>query len=216
MTILILGAASQTGRKVVDEAIRLGHKVHAIVSDPAKLIGSGAVVFEGTPYNQQDVAKAMVGCDAVIDTLTNSSKNNNPWGKLTSPKDFLSISLCHVVREMRNNSISRLISLSKIGVDDSRKELPFFSRLIMRFSNLKWIFSDHSYQELRLHYSGLNWSVVRAPKVTDQESNSGILVRSDKALKLKESISRTNVAQFLLNTLENGNYIKETVAISNS
>lgn len=214
MKILLLGATGLTGRKVAQEAIQNGHTVHALVPDTKSCELNDVVLFEGTPYNQKDVATAIKGCDAVIDTLSNSS---NRWGKLTLPNDMLSISLCHVVREMRNNKISRLVSLSKIGVGDSRKSVPFLKRVFNSITNARILFTDHFDQESRLRYSGLDWSVVRAGKQIDSSDTSGdISIQGAKRRPLKDHINSSALAHFLLQTLNDESSYFTTVAVSNS
>lgn len=214
MKILLLGATGLTGRKVAQEAISNGHTVHALVPDTETCNLSDVVLFEGTPYIQKDVATAIKGCDAVIDTLSNS---NNLWGKLKLPKDMLSISLCHVVREMRNNKINRLVSLSKIGVGDSKNSVPFLKRVFYSFTNARFLFSDHFDQENRLQFSGLNWSVVRAGKQIDSSDTSGdISIQGGKRRPLKDHINSSALAHFLLQTLNDESSYFTTVAVSNS
>jgi putative NADH-flavin reductase len=67
MRTLVFGAAGNVGRHVLAEAVSRGHKVTAVVRDPARLPGWSHVdVRTGDAGNVEDVAALSAGHDVVI------------------------------------------------------------------------------------------------------------------------------------------------------
>ncbi|MFD4869910.1 NAD(P)-dependent oxidoreductase [Streptomyces sp. NPDC058412] len=67
--IALFGATGSIGTQVLREAVRRGHKVTAVVRDPAKLADSGGgatAVVRGDVLDQASVAGAAAGQDVVI------------------------------------------------------------------------------------------------------------------------------------------------------
>src|SRR4051794_35175887 len=71
MSVLVVGATGSIGRLVVDEAIRQGHAVRALVRDPgrASQLARGALVVTGDVTRPDTLAGAVEGVDAVMFTL---------------------------------------------------------------------------------------------------------------------------------------------------
>jgi putative NADH-flavin reductase len=68
MKILLLGATGRTGKLIIAEAVKRGHKISAIARDPEKLKEFKIEITQGTPYDYETVEKALTGCEAVINT----------------------------------------------------------------------------------------------------------------------------------------------------
>ncbi len=216
MKILILGASGRTGKLLVKEALRRGHLLHALVRNPEKMKGYGAdlTLFTGTPYRLEDIPLAMKGCEAVLSVLNLSRKSDFPWAPLISPKDFLSVSIRHVVQSMQQEGLTRLIVVSAWGVGDSRKEIPGWFRWFIEHSHIQYPYQDHAVQETILQSSTLQWTIVRPAGLTNSLKHQEIQVSFQGQPPPTLTISRSNVANFLLDTLENNAYIREIPTIS--
>lgn len=68
MTVLVVGATGSIGRLVVEEALRQGHVVRALVRTPAKLPREAQVVL-GDVTRPDTLAGAVEGVDAIVFTL---------------------------------------------------------------------------------------------------------------------------------------------------
>ena len=70
-TVLVVGATGSIGRLVVDEAIRQGHVVRALVRTPdkARQIPEQAQVIIGDVTRPETLRGALIGVDAVVFTL---------------------------------------------------------------------------------------------------------------------------------------------------
>jgi len=167
MKILLLGATGRTGKLVIEEAIRRGHKISAIARDLEKLKDYQIDITQGTPYDYNTVEKAFSGCEAVINTLNISRKTENPWSRLTAPKDLISRSATNAISAMERAGIKRFIALSTIGAGSSWRKAPLILKLIVSTSNLKYAFRDHGTQESMLKNSDMDYTICRAPMLTN-------------------------------------------------
>lgn len=215
MKILVLGATGRTGKLVVAEAIKRGHKVSAIARDPEKLKDFKIDITQGTPYDYATVEKALVGCEAVINTLNVSRKTDNPWAPLASPQDLISKSAANAVAAMKKAGIKRFVAMSTMGAGRSWKSAPGFLRFLVSMSNIKYAFWDHGKQEEILENSGLDYTICRAPILTNKLNAGGAIATPEGKNPAGMTISRASAAVFFVKIIENREHIRETINISN-
>ena len=209
MKVLLLGATGRTGLQIIEEGLKEGHQISAIARKPDKLKDYDIEITPGTPYDYDTVEKAITGCDAVINTLNVSRKSDNPWAPLAAPKDMISRSASHAMKAMYKAGIKRYIALGT-----SWAGLPMILHPIILTSNLKYAIRDHEKQDAVLKNSSLDYTICRAPKLHDEITETGglTIVEGEKPSTMK--LSRTSAAIFFLRIIENHEYIRETIAIS--
>lgn len=215
MKILVLGSTGRTGKLVIEEAIRRGHKISAIARNPEKLKDYQIDITTGTPYDYETVKKAIAGCEAVINTLNISRKSDNPWAGLVSPKDLISRSATNAVAAMKEAGIKRFIALSTIGAGRSWKSTPAILKFIVSISNLKYAFRDHGEQEEILQNSSLEYTICRAPMLSSEISTKGAVAVKEGENPPKMVLSRNSAAGFFIKIIENREHIREIVHFSN-
>jgi putative NADH-flavin reductase len=66
-----------------------------------------------------------------------------------------------------------------------------------------------------LHESGLDWTIVRPPKLTDKELTADYRTAFEQNVRGGFSISRADVAHFMLRTLERPETVRRTIGIAN-
>jgi uncharacterized protein YbjT (DUF2867 family) len=216
MKILLLGATGRTGKLVIDAATRRGHKISAIARDPEKLKDYQIDVTQGTPYDFETFEKALVGCEVVINTLNISRKSDNPWSRLVSPKDLISKSAINAVAAMKEAGIKRFIALSTMGAGSSWKTAPSILKLIVSISNLKYAFRDHGVQEEILQNSALDYTICRAPMLSNETNTLGAVAVQEGENPPKMVLSRNSAAEFFIKIIGNKEYIREIVNLSNA
>lgn len=215
MKILLLGATGRTGKQIIEEAIKRGHKISAIARDPEKLKNHDLEITQGTPYDYATVEKAISGCEAVINTLNISRKSDNPWARLRSPKDMISKSAFNAIKAMEINGIKRFVVLSTIGAGRSWKTSPGILKFIVSISNLKFAFQDHGRQEEMLENSSLHYTICRAPMLSDKKNEIGAVATEEGQKPESTVLSRNSAAEFFLTIIENNEHIRETISLSN-
>ena len=216
MKILLLGATGRTGKHIIAEAARRGHKISAIVRNPEKLKEYNIDITQGTPYDYDTVEKAIIGCDAVINTLNVSRKSDKPWAPLAAHKDLISKSASNVIKAMEKAGIKRFVVLSTIGAGSSWKTSPLILKFIVSISNLKHAFLDHGKQEEALEKSSLDYTICRAPMLSAEINKTGASATQEGEKPVSIVLSRNSAAEFFINIIENNEHIRETLSLSNN
>jgi uncharacterized protein YbjT (DUF2867 family) len=216
MKILILGATGRTGKLLVEEAVKQGFDINVLVRDENKLtVESAAImVFEGTPANPTVLLKAMHGCDAILSALNISRTSDFPWAALRTPKDFLSAGMKNIIDVAEQLKVKRIIITTAWGVSETKDEIPWWFAWLISHSKIGYAYRDHEQQEALLKNSSLNYTIVRPAGLTNSLKSKDVIVSFDNYPKPSLTISRKNVALFMLNALKNDLYCKQCPVIS--
>ena len=215
MKILLLGATGRTGIQIIEEALKRGHRISAIARDPDKLKDYNIEITQGTPYDYETVENAIAGCEAVINTLNVSRKTDSPWAPLRAPKDIISKSAYNTIKAMEKVGIKRFIALSTIGAGRSWKNTPVILKLLVSISNLKHAFRDHGRQEEILENSTIDYTICRAPMLSDKTNETGAIATTEGVKPANMYLSRNSAAEFFLRIIEKKEHIRETISLSN-
>jgi len=217
MNILLLGATGRTGKHALAYALEKGHQVSILVRNPERIAPQpNLLIFEGDPANRIDLQRAMEGCRAVISVLNISRTSDFPWAALRTPKTFLSNAMHKVIGLAKQNNIKRLVFCSAWGVEDSRKEIPFWFRWTIDYSNIKYAYLDHGRQEELVTQSGLDYTIVRPVGLTDFNKKLSITQSEHNLPKPNLLISRKAVALFMVDCLFTTEAQGKTITISNT
>jgi putative NADH-flavin reductase len=114
---------------------------------------------------------------------------------------------------MKNHGVSRLLVVTSLGVGDSRDQVPFFFKMLMK-TVLKSTIADKEIQEEYVRTSGLDWTIVRPGGLTDGSLSGGNYRVSTGKELVAGQVSRADVAEFLLQQLANPTYRQQAVGIS--
>jgi len=215
MKLLIVGATGRTGQIIVDQALERGHEVTALVRDASKLAERHNLSIKtGSPTVTEDVASALEGVDAVLVALNNARKSDNPWAKPVSPANLLEDSVKTLAAEMGKTGIKRLVMISALGVADSFPDAPWIMRMIIPRSNAKIAFVDHDKVDAFLRTTDLDWTLMRAAALSNANGSKSMIVSDGRTPKPAMSISRANLAQFMLEAVETASHIRATPVLS--
>jgi uncharacterized protein YbjT (DUF2867 family) len=216
MKILLLGATGRTGRKLLEQALARNHCVHALVRDPAKIITRHRELrlFTGSPLDKDCLREAMQGCEAILSALNISRSSDWPWARLRTPVNFLSTVMQNLVGLAPQMGIQRIIFISAWGVAETRADIPGWFRWFIEHSNIRFPYEDHERQEMFVKNSSLNWTGIRAAGLTNFKNNKQVLVSFDNNPRPRLTISRNNLAAFMLETLEQNLYSRQLPVVS--
>ncbi len=213
-TIALFGASGKTGKPFVNKALEKGYKIQALVRNPDNfpIKHPNLTVIKGDILNQNDVNQAITGSDAVI-SLIGHVKG--------SPENLQSEAMHLVISAMKNNGIKRLISLTGGGVRDEQNDKPKFIDKLIPFimKNLAGKGSRNALLDGRAHAeiirnSGLDWTIVRGPMLTEEPAKGTYQVGNVGELK-GIKLTREDLADFILKTLETDTYIHEMPFVVN-
>lgn len=215
MKVLLLGATGRTGKHVLTALLHAGHQVNLIVRDAAKLNGTTANIFEGDVKDLSIMKNAMQGCDALISVLNISRNSDFPWAKLRTPEYFLSDTMKIILEAAKQTGLKRIIICSAWGVHETKKDIPFWFRWIIDHSNVGVAYRDHERQEDLLAASGLNYTIVRPVGLTNSLKEKKINITENNKPKPSLTISRKSVAGLMAALLNEGQYSKKAITVSN-
>lgn len=207
MKILVFGATGLSGRRLVDCAVGRGLSVSAFVRDPdSQAFPPGVHVVEGDVTDRRKVDNAVDGHDAVLCALGAVSPMRR------SPS--LVAGVDHIVTAMCDFGVRRLIYLSFLGVPAGRHQLSVLGRLVVVPILLRNVAKDHAEKENIVRRSGLDWTIVRPPRLTNGISTGSYRSGDDiRACQIVPRISRTDVAEFMVDRLDDPCSIGRALAI---
>jgi putative NADH-flavin reductase len=208
MKLIVFGATRGVGRNFVEQALEAGHNITAVVRTPAtfELKHNNLQVVKGDVMDFASVEQVFENHDAVISAIGSPPSSND---KVRSEGTQ------NIIRAMEKNGIRRLISVSSLGVGDSKVMLPFLLKYIIVPLFLRKAFADHEIQENYIRQSNLDWTIIRPAGLTNG-ARTGIYRHgfplTEKGLKSK--VSRADVADFMLKHLNGDTYIHKTPGVS--
>jgi uncharacterized protein YbjT (DUF2867 family) len=190
--ILILGATGLTGRHIVSQALARGYDVTVLVRSPEKAADmKGAKNVVGDARDEKVLRQAVKGRDAVISALGTPA---SPFRDVT----LLSTATRALVSAMKAEHVSRLVAITGMGAGDSAGHGGFlFDNLIFPLL-LRKAYADKNRQEAIIRDSGLDWTIVRPTVLNNKPRHDTIQTLTDLSQFRGGSISRENVATFVL------------------
>jgi uncharacterized protein YbjT (DUF2867 family) len=215
--LLILGGSGRLGIHVLARAAARGHRVRALVRNPeAVQAPAGVELIQGTPSNIDDIRKAAQGSEAVISALNNSRASNNPWAKPVSPPMFITDVTRDTLTVMGEQNIRRIVLTSTQGAGDDWARLnPVFKALIS-VSNLKAAYDDHHGVDRVVRASDTDWTLARAVALSNKPAGAPLRAAATGTDKPGMRISRADLADFLLDTIEQGTWIRKAPLVWNA
>ncbi len=207
--ILVVGASQGTGALAVKAALQRGHRVTAFARSPQKLTLEHPQLrkVSGDFHRAESVEAVVPGHDAVI--VTASATRLRAFKE--NPRYF-SQGTGYVVDAMKRAGVKRLVVLSALGVGDSRPLLPAIARAIAIGWLLKVPFEDHERQEEMVRTSGLEWVIARPGRLTNGPAR-GRYVKKTAIERVPSSISRADVADFLVQACERDEWVGRAVQL---
>ncbi len=206
MKVLIVGAAGRTGRAVVDRAVTEGHEVTAFVHNDAGYDVPGVEVRAGDASDMAAIGAAIVGQDAVIDTV---------GGKTPYKSTTLEASVATtIVAAMQRHGVRRLVVTSSIGVGDSSANSPFFLKILLA-TFLRGSSADKAKMESAVRGSESDWVITRPSVLTEKPATGDVRIFSVDNRDKAHSITRADLAAFLVAQLTSNDHLRQAVTIAN-
>jgi putative NADH-flavin reductase len=206
MNLAVFGATGRVGRRILEYAARDGHRVTALVRDPARLAGSGvAHTVSGDVTDPMAVRATIEGTDAVLSALGGAG--------LANPGKTLSEGMRVIVQEMTRAGVSRILAVAGSGVLDGsdgrlRSEAPGFPQIYAAITR------EHLGTWNALKSSQLHWTLVCCPDLVEGELTGSYRVSPDTLPKGGRSISVEDTADFMLRQIGMPTYVGKRVGIA--
>ena len=204
MKLTIVAATGGIGRLILTQAVAAGHDVTAVARNPAKVTAGVRVVqADLSRPDPVTLAVAMEGADAVLSGLGGHSR---------ADEDIAAGGTRAIVTAMRAAGVRRIIvvSAAPIGTVPSpgRPHPPkhdpgdgFMMRHLLGpvvKAAFRGHYADLARMEDVLRDSGLDWTVVRPPRLTDKAATGRYRTAIGQNVRGGAFISRADVAAFML------------------
>lgn len=206
MRVLVLGANGRTGRLVMNHAIAEGHEVTVLVRYASMSSIPGVHVIIGDALKIMDVRRAMDQQDAVIECIG----GNAPWKTQTLERDVMQ----NIVATMEESGTRRLLVVSAMGVAESKRQSPWWYRLLVLPTFLPGIIADKTATEAIVRDSGMDWVIARPPILTDGAATMKVQVLGKR--ETGHVITRADLAVWLVDQLKSKVYLGQAVTVVNS
>ena len=208
MNILIIGSTGGTGKQLVKEALERGHKVTAFARKSSKVAITHASlkVIEGNVLDIKSLQKAIIGQDIVLCAL-----GHKRW---LYPTKILSKGTSNIIEVMNKNNINRLICETSLGLGKSFGKMGLYYTLFVIPFILPFYFWDKRKQESVIKSSSLDWTIVRPGALNNKKARDKYYHGSKIGNWIYTvRIARADVADFMLNQIDDTNYVHATPGV---
>jgi putative NADH-flavin reductase len=211
MHLALFGASGRTGQLLTEGALAQGHTLSVLVRKPASYSYVSRVkVIEGDAFSPTAIAATLVGADAVLSALGARS-----LGK----ENVLERAVPLIVEAMDDARMKRIVVLGSAGaLDTALDKQPAYRKWIVENlvykTLLKWPVASQRAQIKALQASDLDWTMVMPPMLTDGAARGSYRVDGDALPRNGSSISRADVAEFMLQQLASSTWSRKGVYIT--
>ena len=206
MKVTVFGAGGKTGKLVTERAMAAGHSVTAFMHEGGRVEQQNLRVVMGDVTDEAAVKDAVADSDAVIDAIGGET----PY-KTT---DLETRAAHNIIRAMQSAGAKRLVVISMMGVGDSAVHAPFWYEYLMKPTFLRGASKDKDAMEHEVSHSGLDFVIARPPILTDDPAKGQVQVITGETKA--HQITRADLAQFLVDQLEDDSHLGQAVTIANS
>jgi len=192
----------------VRQAVERGHRVTAFVRAPERLksIGARFGVIQGDPLSGAELARAIEDQDAILSGF-------GPRVPIAKTDATLLHRFGVALSEaMRKVGIRRavIVSTAFLFMNSIIPPTNLVGRLF--FPNMV---ADATEMESFFQKSGLDWTLVRPPRLTNRLCSGRYRVREGQLPGFGFIIARADVAAFMIKRAENRAFVQKVVGISN-
>jgi putative NADH-flavin reductase len=209
MRVTVFGPTGGTGRAAIAQALEAGDKVTALARNPAALaeFGDRIAVVEGDVLDPAAVARAVDGAEVVVSALG--------IGMHRHATTVYSQGTANVVAAMRAEGSGRLLVVSTASLEfPAPRRFPEWAVAKLLHRILAKPYADMALMERTVRDSGLDWTLVRAARLTQGPVTGRYRTAVDAKLPGGWSISRADVAHYCLIHAADTDTFRHTVEIA--
>lgn len=201
MKLLVLGATGGIGRAVVDQLLERGHRVTAFVRSPEKVVlrHERLNVVGGAPQDPDALARTLAAHDAMVSALGPRSRKDD---------QLLPECTQSMIEAMHRTGVRRLLTVSTGLLFPNVGLLGLVFRMLLHRT-----LRGAAQAERLLQESDLDWTVVRAVRLTDGPRTRHCRTFTERLPPGPKAIARADVADMLVEALENGAHLRTIVGV---
>jgi putative NADH-flavin reductase len=196
MRIVALGATGRTGALIVERAVERGMDVVALVRhDPDPPLDASVTVTLIDLRDQDAIAPALAGADGVVSAI-------GPVAGVTVTE--ISETTQAVADAMLRTGVRRIVAAANGTVLSDRE-------ITGEYVNVA---AEHRRDAAILRASGLDWSILAVPSLTDDPATGEVATAVD-AKAAGRSLTRGDYATALLDALDRSDWVGHIVGVAN-
>jgi putative NADH-flavin reductase len=208
MKLVVLGATGGTGLEIVRQAIEHGHSVTAFVRSAERLkpFGDRITVKQGNLLHVAELERAISGHDAILSGFGPRVPIAKADANLL--RDFAAA----LTAAMQRAGVRRVVVVSTAFLfkDSIVPPTYLFGRLFF-----PGVVVDADGMERTFVQSGLDWTIVRPPQLTDKPLTGEYRVRTGHLPRFGFNISRADVGHCFIKAVEDRGSIGKILGVSN-
>lgn len=210
MKIAVFGSTGRTGKQVARQALEQGFEVKAFARNPQKMDirDEKLSLVQGDVVNTETVGRGVEGVDAVIVAL---------GPKPDGTGNVMAEGTANIISAMKKHGVKRLVVQSSYPMSGSPEGMEFLKGLGMNEEQIvsaRPAIDDKIEQEREVRESGLDFIIVRPLILTDGEKTDRYRAGEKLDIKPGDTISRADVADFMLKSLKDDQWLHKTVIIA--
>lgn len=221
MKLTIFAATGGVGRHLLDQALAAGYDVTAVVRNPRALpAGVRVVTADLAVASPADLEPAVAGADAALSGLGPRSR---------ADAGIASRGTLAIVGAMRATGVQRVVVVSAAPVgtvaspgrphpphhDPGDGPVTRYVAMPLVKAVFRPVYDDLALMEDALRDSGLDWTVVRPPRLTDRPATGTYRTALGRNLRGGLLVSRADVAHCMLAALDRPETVGQAVGVAN-
>lgn len=202
MRLVVFGANGGVGRRAVVVAAERGHQVVAAARTPP-VVPPGVVPALVDVRDAVAVRLAVEGADAVLWCVGVTRRSGPDVGRQ---------GLAHMVAAGEEMSVRRLVTVSGAGTTVVGDQKGVGARLASAVSRrlAAAVVADKQAEHLVLSSSGLDWTEVRPPRLSDVDGpERWVLVEQGPGLTARP-VAKVDVARAMVSLVENRDWVRRS------
>jgi uncharacterized protein YbjT (DUF2867 family) len=211
MKLTVFGATGRIGEHMVRQALDAGHRVSAVVRGSSRLdISHPALEIHRVPglADPEPMWPALVGSDAALSGVGPRSRKD---------VTVASTATRGILAALKSAGVPHFVAVSAAPVGPIPDGEGFLNRyLLMPFIKtlLKDIYADVALMEREIMASGLEWTIVRPPRLTDKPLTGDYRVALAGNVPNGRTIGRADVAHLMLASLTDTTMANRAIGVA--
>jgi putative NADH-flavin reductase len=202
MRVLVLGATGGIGKFLLEFATARGHEVTAFVRSPQKIAlkSERLRAVPGDLLHAEQLAQVLLGQDVVLSAFGPATLR-----RVTTRGEFGTA----LATAMERSGVRRAVVVSSGLLFEEQNTIG----KLLRGTLFRNLLPDMTAMEATLEKDGLEWTIVRPPRLTNGPLTKSYSV-ADGRLPKGMTVSRACVADFMIKEAEQPAHVRQIVGLS--